>query len=59
MPNIERLLIASTPLQEMVMTARRVYRWEVPSETAKYLFIYLTLWIFNLLLPGAVSHPLS
>ncbi|KAF2743486.1 hypothetical protein M011DRAFT_471419 [Sporormia fimetaria CBS 119925] len=55
MPNVERLLIASAPLQEWAMTIRRVYRWEVPSETAKYLVIYLTLWFFNLLLPGAIS----
>jgi hypothetical protein len=40
------------------MTVRRVYRWEAPLETTKYLAIYLTLWYFNLILPGAVSDDL-
>jgi hypothetical protein len=56
MPNVERLLVASAPFQELGMTIRRVYRWEQPTETAKYLFIYLALWYFNLLLPGIVRH---
>ena len=55
MPNIERFLVASAPIQELIMTARRVYRWEDPSKTAKYLAIYSVLWYFNLLLPGCVS----
>lgn len=55
MPNVERLVIASSPFQEFVMTVRRVYRWENRAETLKYLFIYLTLWFLNLLLPGIVS----
>ena len=55
MPNVERLLIASAPWQEFAMTTRRVYRWENPSETLKYLGIYLVLWYFNLLLPGFLS----
>lgn len=55
MPNVERVLIASAPLQEFIMTTRRIYRWEKPAETAKYLVAYLVLWYFNLLLPGAVS----
>lgn len=37
------------------MTTRRVYRWEHPVETTKYLLIYATLWYFNLILPGIVS----
>lgn len=54
-PNIERLLVATSPLQELIMTARRVYRWEHPVETAKYLGIYVVLWYLNLLLPGLVN----
>lgn len=54
-PNIERLLVASSPLQEMMMTSRRVYRWEQPAITCKYLAIYSVLWYFNMLLPGCVS----
>lgn len=37
------------------MTTRRVYRWEYPVETTKYLVIYIVLWYLNLLLPGALS----
>jgi hypothetical protein len=55
MPNIERLIVATSPFQEFVMTTRRVYRWEHPAETAKYLVIYLVLWYLNLILPGVVS----
>jgi hypothetical protein len=55
MPSIERLIVATSPFQEFIMTTRRVYRWEYPSETIKYLLIYLVLWYLNLLLPGAVS----
>ena len=55
MPNLERVIIASAPFQEFIMTTRRVYRWERPAETIKYLVIYLILWYFDLLLPGAVS----
>ncbi|KAF2759870.1 hypothetical protein EJ05DRAFT_484768 [Pseudovirgaria hyperparasitica] len=55
MPNIERLMIASLPLQELIMTIRRVYRWESPLETIKYLSVCCGLWWFDLLLPGAIS----
>jgi hypothetical protein len=57
MPSIERLIVATSPFQEFIMTTRRVYRWEHPAETAKYLVIYLVLWYCNLLLPGIVSLP--
>lgn len=59
MPNVERLLIASSPLQEFAMSVRRIYRWENPRETGKYLAIYMTLWLFNLILPGMVSSPMA
>ncbi|KAF1349477.1 hypothetical protein EJ07DRAFT_139711 [Lizonia empirigonia] len=55
MPNIERLLIASSPIQEFIMTFRRVYRWEQPATTIKYLAIYSALWYFNMLLPGCLA----
>lgn len=59
MPNIERLIVASSPFQEFAMTTRRVYRWENRLETTKYLLIYFTLWLLNLILPGLVrcSQP--
>jgi len=59
MPNIERLIVATSPFQELIMTTRRVYRWEHPAETTKYLVIYLILWYFNLLLPGVVRSALG
>ncbi len=55
MPNIERLIVATSPLQEMVMTARSVYQWKSPAKTSKYLVIYMLLWYFNSLLAGFVS----
>lgn len=55
MPNIERLIVASAPFQELLMTTRRVYRWEDTMETTKYLLIYIALWYLNLLLPGVLS----
>lgn len=61
MPNIERLIVASSPFQEFIMKTRYVYRWENPTKTSKYLFTYVVLWYFNLLLPGMVSflQPIS
>ncbi|XPT02863.1 hypothetical protein M3J09_011969 [Ascochyta lentis] len=55
LPNIERFLIATSPLQELFMTARRVYRWEQPATTSKYLLIYSVLWYFNMLLPSCLA----
>ncbi|KAF2440804.1 hypothetical protein P171DRAFT_500312 [Karstenula rhodostoma CBS 690.94] len=55
MPNIERLLLASSPIQEFVMTSREIYRWEQPAETLTYLLIYATLWYFDMLLPGSLA----
>ncbi|KAL5411508.1 hypothetical protein PMIN03_004836 [Paraphaeosphaeria minitans] len=55
MPNIERLLMASSPIQELVMTSRKIYRWEQPAETLTYLLIYVTLWYFDMILPGFLA----
>ncbi|KAF2116023.1 hypothetical protein BDV96DRAFT_573204 [Lophiotrema nucula] len=55
MPCLERVIIASAPLQELIMTSRRVYRWENRGETIKYIIIYLTLWTFDLLAAGILS----
>ncbi|OAG06918.1 uncharacterized protein CC84DRAFT_1088757 [Paraphaeosphaeria sporulosa] len=55
MPNIERLLLASSPIQEFVMTSRKIYRWEQPAETLTYLLLYSTLWYFDMLLPGSLA----
>ena len=42
--SIERLLVASTPWQEINMHARRIYRWESPKETFAYLVAFVILW---------------
>ncbi|CAI6243094.1 unnamed protein product [Periconia digitata] len=55
MPNIERLVVASAPFQEFIMTTRRVYRWENRLETLKYLMVYTALWYMNLVFPGILS----
>ncbi|RAR02794.1 hypothetical protein DDE82_005536 [Stemphylium lycopersici] len=55
MPSVERLIVAACPFQEFIMTTRRIYRWERPSETGKFLFVYMVLWHLNLLLPGVLS----
>lgn len=54
MPNIERLLVITAPVQELALAIRDIYRWEVPVKTAKYLTLYLVLWYLNLLLSGMV-----
>ncbi|KAL9130871.1 MAG: hypothetical protein Q9175_006917 [Cornicularia normoerica] len=45
--SIERLLVASTPWQEIIMHIRRIYRWEKTNETLAYLAIFLLLWTIN------------
>ena len=58
MPSIERVLVASAPLQTFIMTTRHIYRWENPRETSVYLLAYTLLWIFDLVLPGMVcTYP--
>ena len=54
-PAIERLLVASAPLQTLVMSIRKVYRWEDRNETLKYLIVYAVLWIFDLIFSGCVG----
>ncbi|KAG4027988.1 hypothetical protein MFRU_025g00540 [Monilinia fructicola] len=42
--HIERLIIVSSPLQEFILDIRKVYRWEDPWRTSKWLTLYLLLW---------------
>lgn len=58
MPSVERLIVATCPFQQSIMTTRRIYRWERPSETGKFLLVYVVLWYLNLLLPGVLSAML-
>ncbi|KAI9820582.1 MAG: hypothetical protein M1827_004951 [Pycnora praestabilis] len=52
-PVMERLIVASAPFQKLIMTARRICRWDNPNETLIYLSAYLILWACNYLLRGA------
>ena len=45
----------STPYQTLLMTIRRIYRWDNPSETATYLVAYVILWLMNYMIGGAVG----
>ncbi|KAL8784993.1 MAG: hypothetical protein Q9213_003654 [Squamulea squamosa] len=47
--SVERLLIASTPWQELVMHIRRIYRWENRKETSAYLLAFTILWAYGML----------
>ncbi|KAL8772839.1 MAG: hypothetical protein Q9209_002184 [Squamulea sp. 1 TL-2023] len=51
--SVERLLIASTPWQELVMHIRRIYRWENQKETLAYLLAFLILWAYGTLSAAA------
>lgn len=42
----ERLLIASSHWQAWVVDVRKVYRWEDPRKTLKWLLIYTVLWYY-------------
>lgn len=52
----ERLIMISTPYQTLLMTIRRIYRWDNPSETARYLVAYVVLWLMNYITGAAVGH---
>ncbi|KAL8641894.1 MAG: hypothetical protein Q9226_008572 [Calogaya cf. arnoldii] len=51
---MERLLIASSPWQELGMHIRRIYRWENQRETAAYLVAFIILWVYGALSAAAV-----
>ncbi|KAF2237280.1 hypothetical protein EV356DRAFT_481146 [Viridothelium virens] len=45
--HVERLVMVSAPWQEWFLNVRRVYRWEDPQKTGKWLAIMLTVWYYN------------
>lgn len=51
----ERLVMTSTPYQMLLMKIRHIYRWDDPTETAKYLAAYTFLWAVNYLSGAAVG----
>ncbi|KAI4233027.1 MAG: hypothetical protein LQ349_004649 [Xanthoria aureola] len=50
----ERLIMTSTPYQILLMKIRHIYRWDNPTETAKYLAAYTFLWTINYLSGAAI-----
>ena len=57
--SIEKLIVASTPWQEVIMHIRRIYRWESTSETSTYLAIFMVLWAINCVASAIVNANLS
>lgn len=51
----ERLIMTSTPYQMLLMKIRHIYRWDNPTETAKYLAAYTFLWTIDYLSGAAVG----
>ena len=51
--------MTSTPYQMALMKIRRIYRWDDPSETAKYLIAYVFLWAVNYITGAAVKSHLA
>ena len=54
--SIERLIVATTPWQEVIMAIRRIYRWESTRETSMYLTVFLVLWAVNCVSPAIVGQ---
>lgn len=57
--SIERLIVASTPWQELMMHVRRIYRWENQKETSMYLVAFTILWSYGALSAAGVSLSTS
>lgn len=62
--SLERVVIASTPLQNVFMKLRSISRWENPRESAGYMTAYFVLLFFSQitriivrLLPSACRAP--
>ncbi|KAK5045714.1 hypothetical protein LTR84_009083 [Exophiala bonariae] len=45
--SLERVVIASTPVQNVFMKLRSIARWENPSESARYMVLYFVLLFFS------------
>jgi len=45
----------STPYQTVLMGIRRIYRWDDPTETAKFLAAYVILWLMSYMTGAAVG----
>ncbi len=45
--HIERIIIASGPWQAWLTDVRQIYRWENPRRTARWLALFVFLWLIN------------
>ena len=45
--HLERLVMVSAPWQEWFVNVRRIYRWEDPKKSTKWLAIILCIWYYN------------
>jgi hypothetical protein len=54
--SFERVLLTSTPVQNLVMQLGRIAFWESPMETAAYAVLYFTLCVFNYVSRAVVSE---
>ncbi|KAI9696643.1 MAG: hypothetical protein M1820_008092 [Bogoriella megaspora] len=54
--HVERLVMVSAPWQEWLVNVRRVYRWEDPARTWKWLAIILVVWYYNHMITFLYSY---
>ncbi|KAL8668318.1 MAG: hypothetical protein Q9168_007047, partial [Polycauliona sp. 1 TL-2023] len=52
--SVERLIMTSTPYQMLLMQIRHIYRWDNPTQTAKYLAAYVVCWAMNYISGAAI-----
>lgn len=62
--HVERLITVSAPLQAFISDLRRIYRWEDPARTGRWMALYFFLWyishvmtFFVSLLPSSIRRP--
>lgn len=56
--HVERLVMASAPWQAWCMHIRRVFRWEDPVETGRWLVIYSVVWYTQNMMAFVVGQTL-
>lgn len=55
--HVERLVVVSADMQAFSSKVRRLYRWEDPAYTAKWMTLYFFLWYLEHIMTFAVSQP--
>ena len=56
--SFERVLLTSTPVQNLLMKVASIAFWESPTETVAYAVLYFILCVFNYVTRAVVSHRL-